>query len=383
MLRHSLWLLLLLGGRLAAAPIQGFYTVQGDWELACDNTGTCRAAGYANEKDSLEFPVSLLLQRAAGEQAAVSARLQASYHGEPFWPLTAAKLYINGHPAGQITTVPSSSSDGVVKLSEGQTQVLLDALKRHATISLQGPDSMEWRLSSDGAAAILRHMDAFQRRSGTPTALINPGHSRRAVLQPQPLPVIHAVAVPGMPLAQSASNNSPLMPIMRVFNPRTAQYRVLLQKLRRLPQAKSCEFVDLPRQNPKIEAHRLNGGHVLIQADCIQTIYNGTTQLVVVTNQDFSQIESIVGSEINQGYSYDGIVAGGFKGRGIGDCWGGASWIWDGRKFSLAYSDSGQMCRGFTGGAWVIPTFLSLLTGTPAAEEQAEWARARLKEYAD
>ena len=65
MLRHSFWLLLLLGGRLPAAPIQGYYTVQGDRELACDNTGTCRAAGYANEKDYLEFPVSLLLQRAA------------------------------------------------------------------------------------------------------------------------------------------------------------------------------------------------------------------------------------------------------------------------------------------------------------------------------
>ena len=383
MLRHSLWLLLLLGGRLPAAPIQGFYTVQGDWELACNNTGTCRAAGYANEKDYLEFPVSLLLQRAAGEQAVVSARLQANYQGEPFWPLTATKLSINGRPAGQITTVPSSSSDGVVKLSEGQTQVLLDALKHHATISLQGPDGMEWRLSSDGAAAILRRMDAFQRRSGTPSALINPGHSRRAVLQPQPLPVIHAVAVPGMPLAQSAGSNSPLMPIMRVFNPRTAQYRVLLQKLRRLPQAKSCEFVDLPKQNPKIEAHRLSGGHVLIQADCIQTIYNGTTQLVVVTNQDFSQIESIVGSEINQGYGYDGMVAGGFKGRGIGDCWGGASWIWDGRKFSLTYSAPDQMCRGFTGGAWIMPTFLSLPTDTPEAEKQAEWNRERLKEYAD
>lgn len=383
MLRHSLWLLLLLGGRLAAAPIQGFYTVQGDWELACDNTGTCRAAGYANEKDSLEFPVSLLLQRAAGEQAVVSARLQASYQGEPFWPLTAAKLSINGRPAGQITTVPSSSSDGVVKLSEGQTQVLLDALKRHATISLQGADGMEWRLSSDGAAAILRRMDAFQRRSGTPSALINPGHSRRAVLQPQPLPVIHAVAVPGMPLAQSAGNNSPLMPIMRVLNPRTAQYRVLLQKLRRLPQAEFCEFAGSPEAKPAVEAYRLSGRHILIRVDCIHTASNGLTQFIAIANRDFSLIESILGNKINEGYRYDGIISNNWKERGLGDCWGHEDWIWDGRKFSLAYSAPGQMCRGFTGGAWVMPTFLSLPTGTPAAEEQVEWARARLKEYAD
>ncbi len=32
-----------------------------DWELACDNTRTCRAAGYQSDDDQL--PVSVLLTR--------------------------------------------------------------------------------------------------------------------------------------------------------------------------------------------------------------------------------------------------------------------------------------------------------------------------------
>ena len=44
---------------LLAAPLQGFSFAQKDWELACDNTGTCRAAGYS--VDGAELPISLLL----------------------------------------------------------------------------------------------------------------------------------------------------------------------------------------------------------------------------------------------------------------------------------------------------------------------------------
>lgn len=96
MLRHSLWLLLLLGSKLAAAPIQGFYTTQGDWELACDNTGTCRAAGHANEEDSHGLPVSLL-QRTAGERAVVSSHLQISYQDNLARQQTVTELRIGSH----------------------------------------------------------------------------------------------------------------------------------------------------------------------------------------------------------------------------------------------------------------------------------------------
>lgn len=46
---------------LAASP-QGFSFAHKDWELACDNTGTCRAAGYGVTMGE----VSVLLTRNAG-----------------------------------------------------------------------------------------------------------------------------------------------------------------------------------------------------------------------------------------------------------------------------------------------------------------------------
>ncbi len=49
----------LLSGFAVAACAQGMRFEHQDWELACDNTGTCRAAGYQQEE--AQPAVSLLL----------------------------------------------------------------------------------------------------------------------------------------------------------------------------------------------------------------------------------------------------------------------------------------------------------------------------------
>nr|WP_249420927.1 DUF1176 domain-containing protein [Escherichia marmotae] len=50
---------------LYANPLNGFSFAHKDWEVACDNTGTCRAAGYS------DHAVSVLLTRAAGPDTSV------------------------------------------------------------------------------------------------------------------------------------------------------------------------------------------------------------------------------------------------------------------------------------------------------------------------
>jgi hypothetical protein len=45
-----------------------------DWELACDGTLTCRAAGY--QPGATEPGVSVLLTRAAGPDQAVTAQVE-------------------------------------------------------------------------------------------------------------------------------------------------------------------------------------------------------------------------------------------------------------------------------------------------------------------
>lgn len=46
-----------------------------DWQVACDNTRTCRLAGYQAENNS-ELPVSVLLIRRAGANASVDGQVK-------------------------------------------------------------------------------------------------------------------------------------------------------------------------------------------------------------------------------------------------------------------------------------------------------------------
>lgn len=48
---------------LATAPAKSLYFQHHDWVVACDNTLTCRAAGYAADDDST---LSVLLTRKGG-----------------------------------------------------------------------------------------------------------------------------------------------------------------------------------------------------------------------------------------------------------------------------------------------------------------------------
>ncbi|MGM8888747.1 DUF1176 domain-containing protein, partial [Psychrobacter sp. 1U2] len=44
-----------------------------DWQVACDNTRTCRLAGYQAENS--ELPISILLMRRAGSDANVMGKV--------------------------------------------------------------------------------------------------------------------------------------------------------------------------------------------------------------------------------------------------------------------------------------------------------------------
>lgn len=47
------------------------------------------------------------------------------------------------------------------------------------------------------------------------------------------------------------------------------------------------------------------------------------------------------------------------KGRGIGDCWWVRQWQFDGRGFVRTSEAGDSMCRGFAGGAWQLPTYVT------------------------
>ncbi len=52
-------------------------------------------------------------------------------------------------------------------------------------------------------------------------------------------------------------------------------------------------------------------------------------------------------------------VIGSFKSRGIGDCWHGKEAVWNGKIFIRTSEWTTGSCKGFTGGAWQLPIFVS------------------------
>ena len=74
MQKTILFLSCLLAATAQAAPnFPGLRTQMGDWDTVCDNTGTCRAAGYQAGYEAQA--ISLLLVRDAGADAAVSGEI--------------------------------------------------------------------------------------------------------------------------------------------------------------------------------------------------------------------------------------------------------------------------------------------------------------------
>ena len=165
-----------------------------DWELACDNTRTCRAAGYQSDEDA--HPVTVLLTRQAGPAQHVTAEVKLGRMTDA--PEVTAlpekfqlALQIDGQSLGDVTFGKQAAL--MAMLEPAQTNALLAALRRYSQIVLRR-DSTAWRLSSHGAAAVLLKMDEFQGRIGTVGALVRQGQrDEKRVKQPLPVPVIHSV----------------------------------------------------------------------------------------------------------------------------------------------------------------------------------------------
>ncbi len=56
----------------------------------------------------------------------------------------------------------------------------------------------------------------------------------------------------------------------------------------------------------------------------------------------------------------EGVISMSQKGRGIGDCWAMASWVWDSEAFRKSIQATTGMCRNLhLGGIWNLPTWVA------------------------
>lgn len=312
-----------------------------DWDLACDNTRTCRAAGY--QSDDAELPVSLLLTRAAGPGTPVQARVTLGDYGDeaeatsgPARGPGLLKLRVNGKALG---TLPWLDEFDTFGLSAPQLQAVLKALPRpNARIEFSHGRNV-WTLSDQGAAAVLLKMDEFQGRIGTPSALVRPGAQPESqALPPLPVPVVKAAKVP----PQSASPSAALKAAVRA-------------------EVKSNEDADeefrVDTEEGQLSFQPLGGGNWLVSKLCWRGAYNAGSCVWVVNERVPRQLEQVTDSASDIG---EGEIWASQKSRGLGDCWHHETWTWDGRHFVQTGDSSSGQCKLVTpGGAWELPTLVT------------------------
>lgn len=320
------------------AEIQGQSFSHGDWELACDNTGTCRAAGYHSE-DYDDDLVSVLLTRKAGANTPVQAEILFG----SFEDAEEEKQYqmqMNGQDYG----IVKNSLEHTSSLTKQQVQALLTGAKQNNEIIFKG-EKRKFILSDRGMSAVLLKMDEFQKRVGTPSALIKKGNkSEQNVLKAEAIPLV---------IEQSAIKGKSIEYTLQ--SPQAKRIQVILKHS---TNDDDCPilFGEEAFESSRLTITPLTQDKSLIMTPCWSGAYNFGSGAWVM-DQKLTQVlqavsESISDDETTQLYANH-------KGRGIGDCWSSETWVWNGQKFIQTYKAANLQCKGFAGGAWSMPTKVS------------------------
>jgi Protein of unknown function (DUF1176) len=340
---HTFLLLVLAAAATSTARAAETAFSHADWELACDNTRTCRAAGY--QSDDADLPVSVLFTRKAGAGTAVAGRVMLGdgWDDSVLGALPArfrVALWIDGKAHGD----RAMSKDALeAELTAAQVAVLLKALTRDSRIEFRA-GKMGWALSDRGAAAVLLKMDEFQGRIGTVGALYRKGRQTEAkVLPPLPAPVVKAVAL------------APAKPGDAQF---IAKHGDAVRKALRSATAEDAcgDLHETGEQQESLEAVRLTNTKLLVSTRCWLAAYNAGSGYWIINETPPYRPELVTTDATDFDH---GTLMSTHKSRGLGDCWSSEQWAWDGTGFVQTAASSTGQCKGFAGGAWELPTLVT------------------------
>ncbi|MGH8038068.1 MAG: DUF1176 domain-containing protein [Stenotrophomonas sp.] len=342
--------LLLLAGLLPAASAAPPATVtpgidfsHEDWTLACDNTRTCRAAGYQRDDGDSE-PVSILLTRLGGPDQPVTAELMLGQYDETTLPRQ-LRLQINDTALGKLAY---DAGAGTADFSAAQVAALLASLSRSSRVVVVGDDGKRWTVSDRGASAVLLKMDEFQGRLGTPGALVRKGtRAEASVLPALPVPVIVLGRTVATRPADQALADSPALRAALVAATSADECEAL--------HPDGTMFGD---EGPQaITVQRLSADKLLVSQGCWRGAYNTGDGYWVVNDRPPYAPTLVTASAVDDELR---TIQEAQKGRGLGDCWYSASWGWTGTRFVKTAESRSGLCRLVAaGGAWEMPTVVT------------------------
>lgn len=328
-----------------------------DWILVCDNTLTCRAAGYQNEYE--EGIASVLLTRKAGANELIDAKVQFQLEYDERLPNSIERPFmvsmsINNTPYGhiEIKDMDDGQQFGIIgQLSESQTNALTQSLTGSADIVFTHPaSSVSWTLSDSGSYAVLLKMDDIQGRINTPSAIVKKGNATNTVASAKPKPIINK-----MPIKETTPTDK-----ARFMEQRPAIIESIKASVSELGEAFYCPNIwqlDSQGSNEdELKISRLSSTKILVSTVCWYSAYNRGEGVWVLNNQaPFAPLpveDSVSYSDVNHLYIEQ-------KNRGLGDCWTFLEKVWNGNVFVESSVMNTGLCRGFIGGAWSLPSFVS------------------------
>lgn len=313
-----------------AGPVPATLETYRDWTIACDNGGRCETASLAPENDAdYDAQATVFIERDGGPDAQPKVTISL-----PKQQTGTVDIRIDGKTAA---SAPVKDADVVVS---GQNAfALVTALARGSRFEVAQTGKTIAHASLNGSGAALRYMDARQSRAGTVTALIAKGPlGARAVKTPPALPTVKGVAVP----PEGAKLN--------LWKAEAAQAEKLTQ----------CAAENAsPTLNPELYA--LGGDKVLVLLPCGAGAYNFLTMPLIASGKAGRRTLAFAKFDYKPGWTEDAAkpmlinaswlakdatLSSYAKGRGIGDCGGSETYVWDGAMFRLVEATAMGECRG-------------------------------------
>ncbi len=322
----------------AAGPIQSYDTYK-SWLVACDNTLTCVAKGFADDAARAEIVVT----QTAGPRGALSVSIAAESR------FGIRDLTVDGAPVALAAAGWSleSGTDGTTLIGRRTADVraLLNRLRQGTRVTL-GKDAA---VPLAGLSAALLRIDERQGRIGGTTALVRSGAAPATSVPPAP-PVPH---IPVRPVTARLGAAEAQRLIAAV---RRAQRAVLVRE--------DCTG---DTGSLTAEAFALDDRRALVFLPCLMGAYQGSSVAFLAQRGGLAQ-QRVVAPTPYLGASLEAATADLFteadfdprtgtlamfaKGRGLADCGMSASWIWDGNAFRLSEMRLQNACGGMAAGDW-------------------------------
>lgn len=320
-------------------PVQSYDSYK-SWLIACDNTLTCVAKGFAEDAATR---AELRIERAAGPRGALSATINAEAR------FTLAEIAVDGIPAGLSTSdwTLSSGADATRLASDHPEAVrsFVASLRNGATLTL----GQSAEVPLDGLTAALLRMDERQGRAGGVTAFVAGGQASANHVPPAP-------AVPRIPNHPVKATLTTEEAVRLVAGVRASQGAVFA--------AEECQ-TDGRSSEPM--AYALDASLALVLMPCLMGAYQGSSLAFTVSRADGTARRLTAPTPYQGGGSdheaVDLFTEGDFnpatgtlfmaaRGRGLADCGMAASWIWNGAAFDLSALSFQQSCGGVEPGDW-------------------------------